>query len=135
MGWLDRLKSKPKSYDRPTLPTVKGHPDLLMTPPALPKMGTKSSEEFASDLSAYIASMRSFFAHNAAIRRKEALAIGIEEYRWVMSAPDVPCSVALKNDGKIFRYDASPPEGHPQEGKCDADWCRCFPKAIVKGFS
>ncbi len=142
MGWLDRLKGKPAKAEvgvdveqpRPRLPTVKAPPDYWLTPPARPKRGNKTAEEFAADVAAYHAAYRTHIAHNAAIGRKRSMAAGIKSYRWVVGVPDIACEVAKRNSGRVFRYDKQPPEGHVGEGRCERDWCRCVAAPIVHGF-
>jgi hypothetical protein len=118
------------------IPTVKALPGLWLTPPARPKKGNKTSEEFQADLATYKTAYRRHIAHNAAIRRERSMAMGIESYRWVAVDVHGTCEVAARNNGKVFRYDAPPPDGHPGEGQCGSpDWCRCVPRPVIPGFS
>jgi hypothetical protein len=113
MKWLDDLlgSSKPAATANPTLPTVKAPKGYLVNP-----KGAKDQ------------------AHNADIRRNQATSLGLTEYKWLAVRPD-GCRTAAKNNGKIFRYDSPPPEGHPGECSCDFDYCRyCHANSIVPGF-
>lgn len=70
---------------------------------------------------------------NARRQRERSMALGIKEYRWTDSRA-VECGVARAYDGRVFRYDRPPPEGHPGEARCEADWCRCVARPIVPGL-
>jgi hypothetical protein len=66
----------------------------------------------------------------AAFRRYGHLARGITEYVWVCPAPG-RCDIARRNHGRRFSYLNPPPEGHPGEGDCCADHCRCAARPMV----
>ena len=141
MGWFDRLKGKsPERGEAPArqgLPTVKaapGYPGL--TPPAAPKKRGKTAEQYKLELAAYRKSMRAHFAAIAAFKRKHAISLGIKTYKWVALDVHGDCEVARRNGGKIFSYREPPPEGHVCEGQCTSkDWCRCFARSMIAGFS
>jgi hypothetical protein len=143
MSWLRRrLRGNPATAEarveqvRPTLPTVKALPGYALTPPARPKRGDKTTGEFQADLAAYETAFRAHIAHNAAISRERSMSLGITSYRWVAVDVHGTCEVAARNGGKVFRYDAPPPEGHVGEGQCNSpDWCRCVPRPVIPGFS
>lgn len=78
--------------------------------------------------------MRKQFADSAESNRKRSMSLGIKQYKW-LAIPGVSCDIGLRNNGKIFSYEAPPPEGHPCEGKCNSeDWCRCTTIRIIPGF-
>ncbi len=117
------------------LPTVKAPPGYLLTPPAKPKREGRTRAEMQPVLEKYHADYRAYLAHNAAIQRRRAVSNGVESYQWVVATPGIPCTVASRNDGRVFRYDTPPPEGHVGEGQCDApDWCRCIARSVIPGF-
>lgn len=101
--------------------------------PAKPIGRSQTPDEERQAIADYAAKMREHFAFMAAQQRERCVRLGIERYRWVSALPD-SCSVAARNNGAVFRYANPPPEGHPCEGACDADWCRCFAAPIVLGF-
>ena len=113
MKWLDDLlgRRKQAAITKPTLTTVnapKGH-----------RVNPKGAKDQA---------------HNADIQRKRATSLGLVEYKWLAARPDA-CRTAAKNNGKIFRYDCPPSEGHQGECSCDFDYCRyCLATAVVRGF-
>jgi hypothetical protein len=132
MGWLERLFRSRKNEDgstRPTIPTVKGNPRLRLQPPPAPKISERGTAKYQAEIAAY----RAHIAHNAAISRTDAVALGITSYKW-LGIPGMGCDIADRYSGKVFRYDRPPPEGHVGEGECGTDWCRCVAAAIVPGF-
>lgn len=120
----------------PTVKTPEGFPTFTLTTPAVPKKRGKSPEQYAKELAAYRATMREHIAAIAAFRRERAVEAGIIHYRWVSADITGECKSAEKNDGKVFSYSETPEGGHVGEGYCTAtDWCRCFAKPVVPGFS
>lgn len=151
MSWVMRLFCKiygakktkaisPFKVPLKTIPTVQppdGYKKEWLTTPAKPKKRGKPPELYAAEINEYRQRMRTRFAELAEFNRKRAMSVGIKQYKWMAAAPDpaVTCDIGLRNNGKIFSYEAPPPEGHPCEGKCNSeDWCRCIPRSIVPGF-
>jgi len=107
-----------------------------MTPvPKRPKKRGVASDIYAEALAQYHTGMRRNFAAIAAFNRERAVRIGITHYVWLGTPGPYDCSVARRNNGKVFSYLVPPSEGHVGECQCEADWCRCIAKPIVPGFS
>lgn len=121
--WPDR------SRNYPTLPTVKADPGRPV--PVNPPL----RRDFP-DNDQWLAAIHDHQMKLAEYHRDRNLATGITRFRWVWAkAGPTPCSVGQKYDGKIFDYNAPPPEGLPGAARCDHDYCRyCFAKAIIPGF-
>lgn len=136
MNWFWQKKDKAPERLPQRIPTVQaplGRPGL--TPPPKPKKRGKTPEQWEADLGAYRLAMRKHFAEIAAFERERRMALGITHYKWVALDVHGTCDVAKRNHGKLFAFDAPPPEGHVREGRCNSpDWCRCLAKAVTPGL-
>jgi len=103
----------------------------MTRPPAKPLKRGKPPEQYAAEMADYRAAMRAHFAEIAREKREKAISLGIRDYDWVAALPDT-CGIAARNDGKRFSYASPPPEGHPCEGECAADRCRCAAAPVVE---
>jgi hypothetical protein len=141
LGWFGRLKGKSfqrgKNPDLHGMPTVKGSPRRPgLTPPAPPKKRGKAPEQWNAELAAYRLAMREHVASIAAFNRERNIGLVITSYQWVAVDIHGTCDVAKRNGGRVFSYAEPPSDGHVGEGKCNSpDWCRCFAKSVIPGFS
>jgi hypothetical protein len=63
--------------------------------------------------------------------RAKAIYVGSKTYRWRGSGSD-DCAVCQRNEGKLFRWNVEPPNGHA--GCCTTcpEYCMCYAEAVLK---
>jgi hypothetical protein len=140
MGWFDRRKGKQTmspAMVATDLHTAKADPKRPGSKsPAAPTKRGKTLETRESETAMYRAAMRGHVAEIAAFNRERSMGLGVTSYQWLSMDVHGCCDIAKRNNGRIFSYDAPPPEGHVGEGQCNSpDWCRCISRPIVPGFS
>ena len=59
--------------------------------------------------------------------RVRQMGVGIQEYKWVTAGDERVRESHRRNNGKVFRWDTPPVEGHPG----DAIQCRCVAAAVI----
>jgi hypothetical protein len=119
-----------------TFPTVKAEPDdpRLVTPPAKPRKRGVDPAIYAANMATYRETWRARTAAIGAYNRERSMRLGVEQYTWIAAVSEI-CDIAARNNGKLFRYDTPPPDGHPGEGECHSPGhCLCIARSVIPGL-
>jgi hypothetical protein len=135
LGWLRRLLGihRDKNDRAPTLPVQ----PISSAPSGTkrirrPSVKGKSPEQRAAELTEHHKQLRESGRASFARDRANASAAGSTAYRWRSCGDGDVCPACSKRDGKLFRWDSEPPDGHPGcVATCPGGYCRCWAEAVL----
>ncbi len=138
MSWFSRLRNPDKLVTSGVPPgdhREAAPSPLTEPPPAPPCLTGLAADQATAALTEYYAALRRHGAAVATARRELAIKMGFTHYRWIAAGAKI-CDVAGRLDGTVLSYRDPPPDGHPREGRCNAEaWCRCAARSIATNFA
>ena len=124
------------SYTRPTRTRTSNVgnelPAVSLNRRVRPPLRHGSPEARAADEARYLTEVR--LHHRAAFERdrKNAYLAGSKTYIWRTCADGNVCALCSRKNGKRFRWDVQPDQGHPGAClSCTLGFCRCFAEPVL----